>query len=101
MKLLIQRKKKVLVAQSCLTFCDPLDGSLLGSSVHGIFQARILEWVDHSLLQGIFPIQGLNPGLLHCRQILIPSEPQGKPNSKDEPLLILELTCADFLSKVK
>ena len=32
-------------AQSCLTLCDPMDCSLPGSSVHGIFQARILEWV--------------------------------------------------------
>ena len=30
--------------QSCPTLCDPLDGSLPGSSVHGIFQARVLEW---------------------------------------------------------
>ena len=33
------------VAQSCLTLCDPMDGSLPGSSVHGILQARILKWV--------------------------------------------------------
>ena len=33
------------VAQSCLTFSNPADCSLLGSSIHGIFQARILEWV--------------------------------------------------------
>ena len=33
------------VAQSCLTLCDPMDYSLPGSSVHGIFQARVLEWV--------------------------------------------------------
>ena len=33
------------VAQSCLTPSDPLDCSLPGSSVHGIFQARVLEWV--------------------------------------------------------
>ena len=33
------------VAQSCPTLCDPMDCSLPGSSVHGIFQARILEWV--------------------------------------------------------
>ena len=32
------------VAQSCLTLCDPMDYSLPGSSVHGIFQARVLEW---------------------------------------------------------
>ena len=30
--------------QSCLTLCNPVDCSLLGSSVHGILQARILEW---------------------------------------------------------
>ena len=33
------------VAQLCLTLCDPMDCSLLGSSVHGIFQSRVLEWV--------------------------------------------------------
>ena len=33
------------VAQLCMTLCDPMDCSLPGSSVHGIFQARILEWV--------------------------------------------------------
>ena len=33
------------VAQSCLTLCDPMDCSLPGSTIHGIFQARILEWV--------------------------------------------------------
>ena len=36
-------------AQSCLTFCNPMDYSLLGSSVPGILQARILEWVAISL----------------------------------------------------
>ena len=44
-------------AQSCLTLCDPMDCSPLGSSVHGILQPRILEWVD-VLLQGIFLNQG-------------------------------------------
>ena len=41
----ISHSVKVLVAQSCLTLCDPMDYSLPGSSVHGVFQARILEWV--------------------------------------------------------
>ena len=36
---------KVLVAQSCLTLCNPMDRSPPGSSVYGILQARILEWV--------------------------------------------------------
>ena len=38
------KKWKMLVAQSCLTLCDPMDWSPPGSSVHGIFQARVLEW---------------------------------------------------------
>ena len=121
--------------------CDPMDCSLPGSSLHGIFQARILKWVAISfsrgsswsrdgtrisciggrffttqlpgksilkyewkslrhvwlfaapwnspgqntgvdslfLLQGIFPTQGLNPGLLHCRRILYQLSYQGSP----------------------
>ena len=38
--------ESVLVAQSCLTLCNPMYFSLPGSSVHGIFQSRILEWVS-------------------------------------------------------
>jgi len=90
-----------------------MDCSLPGSSIHGIFQARVLEWgaiafsESHSvvsnslrprelyspwnspgqnigvgrlsLLQGIFPIQGLNPGLLHCRWILYQLIHKGSP----------------------
>ena len=40
------------VTQSCLTLCDPMDYSLTGSSVHGIFQARVLEWVAISFSRG-------------------------------------------------
>ena len=42
----------VLVSQSCPTLCDPMDCSLPGSSVHGIFRARILEWVAISFSKG-------------------------------------------------
>ena len=57
----------VLIAQLCLTLCNPMDCSLPGSSVHGTLQAR--NWSGcHSLLQGKILTQGLNPGLLHCRQ---------------------------------
>ena len=45
-----------------------------------ILQARILQWVSLSLLQGIFPTQGSNPGLLHCRQILYQLSHQGSPS---------------------
>ena len=40
------------VAQSCPTLCDPMDCSLPGSSVHGIFQARVLEWIAISFSSG-------------------------------------------------
>ena len=119
-------KVKVLLAQLCLTLCDPMDCSPPDSSDHGIFQARILEWVaisfsrgffrpsdrtwvsciagrffyrlshqgcllndgapvqntgvgSHSLLQQIFPTQGLNPALPHCRRILYQLSHQGSP----------------------
>ena len=45
-------KKESEVVQSCPTLCDPMDYSPLGSSVHGIFQARILEWVSISFSRG-------------------------------------------------
>ena len=40
------------VAQSCSTLCDPMDCSLPGSSVHGIFQAIVLEWIAISFSRG-------------------------------------------------
>ena len=52
---------------SCLILCNPMDCSLPGSFVQGIFQARILELVAISFSREIFPTQGLNLGLLHCR----------------------------------
>ena len=47
-------------------------------SIFGILKVRILEWVAISFSRGIFPTQGSNLGLLHCRQILLLSEPPGK-----------------------
>ena len=48
----------VLVAQLCLTLCDPMDCTLPGSSIHGILQARKLEWVAIS-----FPTSPVSPAL--------------------------------------
>ena len=42
----VKKKVTVLVTQSCLTLCNPVDYSPPGSSVHGILQERILEWVS-------------------------------------------------------
>ena len=56
---------------------DSMDCSPPGSSVHGILQARILQWVTISSSRGIFPTQGLSPGLLHCRPMLYYLSHQG------------------------
>ena len=108
-------REKVKVIHSCPTHFDSMN-----YTVHGILQARILEWVAFSfssrsshpgieprspslqadslpaepqgkpkntgvgslsLLQGIFPTQGLNPGLLHCSQILYQLSHKGSPIS--------------------
>ena len=47
--------------QLCLTLCEPMGCSLLGSSAHGTLQARKLEWVAISFSRGIFPTQGSEP----------------------------------------
>ena len=147
-KRVVRIKMYCVCAQSCLTLCNPVDCSPPGSSVYGLFQARILEWVAwifqtlgsnprllsllhgrriryhhaactvlylvaqpcpilcdplgcsppgfsvrgdspskntgvgcHALLQAIFPTQGMNPGLPHCRQILYCLSPQGRPGT--------------------
>ena len=68
--LLYTLKVKGLIAQSCLTLCNPIDCILLGSSVRGIFQARILEWVAILFSRGSSWPRDWIPGLLHCSQIL-------------------------------
>ena len=56
-----------------------MDLSLPGSSVHGDSPGKNTGVGCHALLQGIFPTQGLNPGLPHCRQILYHLSHQGSP----------------------
>ena len=89
------------VAQSCPTLCDPIDGSppsylfytcesescsVLSDSLppHGLCSpwnspGQNTGVGSLSLLQGIFPTQGLNPGLPHCRQILYQLSHKGSP----------------------
>ena len=64
------------VAQSCPTLCDPMDCGLPDSSIHGIFQARVLEWVAISFSRRSSQSKS-NPGLPHCRQTLNPLSHQG------------------------
>ena len=70
-----------LVAQSCPTLCDRVVCSPPGSSVHEGSPGKNTGVGCHALLQRNFPTQGSNLGLLHCRQILSLSEPQGKPKN--------------------
>ena len=82
-----------LVAQSCLTVCNPMDSSLSGTSVHGDSPGKNTGVGCHALLQGIFPIQGLNPGPLHCRRILYCLSHKGNPR-------ILEQVAYPFLQGI-
>ena len=70
-----------LVAQSCPTLFDPMDCSLLGSSVHGILQAGILEWVAMpSLRRSSRPrIEPGSPGSPALAGVFFTAEPQGSP----------------------
>ena len=68
------------VAKSCLILCDFLDCSPPCSSVHGILQARILEWVAISFSRGTFLTQGLNLGLLRLQANSLPLSHLGSPS---------------------
>ena len=69
---------KVLVAQSCLTLCNPIDCGPPGFSIHGILQARILEWIAIPS-PGDHPNPGIEPRS-HALQVdSLSSEPLGKP----------------------
>ena len=69
----------MLAAESWPILWNLMDCNPPGSSVHGLFQAMILEWVAISFSKGAFPTQGLNSGLLHCRRILYWLGHQGSP----------------------
>ena len=66
------------VVQSCLTLCDPMDGSPPGSSAHGILQARILEWVTISSSRASSDPE-IEPRALALQANYLPSQPPGKP----------------------
>ena len=66
------------VAQLCMTLCNPMDCSLPGSSVYGIFQARVLEWVAISFSEDL-PDPGIKPRPPALQADTLPCEPPGKP----------------------
>ena len=73
-------EREVLVTQSCPMLYDPMDCSPPGSSVHGISQARILEWVDISFSRG--PSKPRDPTCVpYLVGRLFTTEPPGKPQN--------------------
>ena len=66
------------VIQSCLTFCDSIDCSPPGSSIHGIFQARYWSGLPFPS-PGDLPDPGIEPGAPALQADSLPSEPRGKP----------------------
>ena len=68
-----------LITQSCPTLCNPLENSLLCSSVRGDSPGKNTGVGCHALLQGISLAHGSNSGLLHWRWILHPLSYQGTP----------------------
>ena len=71
MKSEVKWKWKLL---SCIWLCDPID-----HTVHGIFQARILEWIAFPFSRGSSQPRDCNPGLSHCRRILHQLSHKGSP----------------------
>ena len=79
-----------LVAQLCLTLCNPVAYSPPGSSIRGILQARILEWVAMPSSRDL-PSPGIKPRSLALQADSLPSEPPGKPkNTKVGSLSLLQ-----------
>ena len=68
-----------LITQSRLTLCKPVDYSQPVYCIHGNYPGKHAGVRCHTLLQGIFPTQGSNPGFPHCREILYCLSHQGSP----------------------
>ena len=79
-------KKVKVVTPSCLTLCDPMDCSPPSSSVHGILQARILEWVAIAFFRRSSQ-PGFKPGSLALQADSLPSEQPEKQAKSIKNLL--------------
>ena len=90
----------VLVAHSCLTLCDPRNCSPPVSSVHGILQARILEWVGILFSRESSQLSDQTSVSCFANNFFLPSEPAGEPvykyNMVQFSLLFQDLTGFPF-----
>ena len=71
-------KSESEVSQLCPTLSDPMDCSLPGSSIHGIFQAIVLEWIAISFSRGDLPDSRVEPGSPALQSDALLSEPSGE-----------------------
>ena len=78
-----------LVAQLCPTLCDPMACRVSGSFIHRDSRGKNTGVGCHALFLGIFPTQGWNPGLPHCRQILYHLSHQGSLDATKTSIFIL------------
>ena len=69
---------KVFISETYPTLCDPMDCGLPGSSVHGILQVRVLEWVAMLSPPGNLPDPGVQPKSPALQADSLLTEPQGK-----------------------
>ena len=93
----VSEKVKVLVAQSCLTLWNSMDCSLPSSSVCGILQARIVEWVAIPFSRGSY---WPRDQILHCSQILYHLHHQGSPQLYRHPLNPCIIPCTLFKTAI-
>ena len=102
-------KSESEVTQSCLTLSDPMDCSLPGSSIHGIFQARVLEWGAIAFSEGS-PAAAAASHFSHVRLLVTPwivacQAPPSMGFSRQEywsglPLLSLNNNAIEYLMKI-
>ena len=83
---------------SCVRLCDPVDCRPPGSSVHGISQARILEWVAISISRDL-PNPGIEPGSPALQADTLTSEPPGKQASSNSLMGLRLLLFCNLMSR--
>ena len=86
------------VAQLCPTLCDPVDCSSAGSSIHGILQARILEWVAISFSRGSSPPRDWTQVSRIVGKMLQPLSHQGSQPSIKSTFILLRKIMPDYYS---